>query len=411
MWQARVASPQLAGGRRVVLGAAAAGVLLAAPLPAQDVRAGQAEAITIGGFIGVSGFLQNRHLLPGNGQNGLYVAPDGTDRWWHGGDVRNSRLRVGLRGPALGEQWRGGGTLELDLFGGFPGTGAYVAEQPLLRLRLAYVEFARPGTALRLGQDWAPLLGQFPETVLHLGFPLGFGSAGVIGWRIPGLFLHQDLLTGDAAALRLRLAAMRGSWNDAPGPQLPTAGQHASIPQLEARLDAGSAAAAGLPWSAYLVGHYDRKDLEAAGRGTGRVDGWAAQLGGRVQPGPLTLQGNAWVGRAVGQSIAHILQFGDIGGRGAWAQAGVALSPRWSVWSFAGFDDPDDPDDADLGAGARLHNRTLDQMLRFRDGPYQIGLEWLRMRTVYGRALLPGEALREEPRVGHKIALSVRFDF
>lgn len=390
----------------LLIAIAAAPLLPAAEVIAQEVRAGQAEAITLSGFISATAFAQDGLFLPGHGQNAKLMAADGPDRWWQGGDVRNTRIRLGVRAPDLPGDWQAGGTLELDFFGGFPGVGGYVAEQPLPRLRLAYAEMTRGATTLRIGQDWAPLLGNIPESVTHIGFPLGFGSAGLVGWRFPGVFLFRDLVESEDLRIRFRGAVMRGGWNDAPNPQQPSAGQFA-LPQFQARLDLQSQTGGGTPWSAYLVGHLDRKDLDAVG-GTGTdqtITGRAAAFGGSLRPGNLTIHGNTYLGRAIGQQLGHILQFGDVGGYGAWVQAGMALTPRWSVWTFAGFDNPDDDD---LGRpDDRLHNATFNQMLRLQEGSLQVGLEWLHARTRY-REPTPGQDRLES---GNQVALSARVSF
>ena len=154
-----------------------------------------ATSIQLSGFLSASLFAQDRLFAPGNGQNAQHVAlvQDGPSPWWHGGDVRNSRLTLQVSAPDAMQRWASGGTLEFDLFGGFGGGGAFGPEQPLPRLRLAYVEAQREGTRIRLGQDWTPLAGHTPESVSHLAFPPGWGSTGVIGWRFPGLFVRSEV--------------------------------------------------------------------------------------------------------------------------------------------------------------------------------------------------------------------------
>lgn len=384
--------------------------LNATVLAAQTVRPGQADVLTIRGFVGATAFVQHGLFLPGNGQNAKSVSHEELERWWHGGDIRNTRLGMDIRGPQALDRWQTGGTVEVDLFGGFPGAGGVSAEQPLLRLRLAYAQLSVPGTTIRLGQDFAPLLGNIPESVTHLSFPLGFASAGLVGWRFPGIFLARDLRQRQNWAFRVRLAAMRGGWDGARDPQQPTAAQFGLLPQLQARLDA-ERRTDGTRWNAYIVGHLDRKDLEAAGiapRPRDRLTGWAFAAGARTEPSPLTLHGNVYVGRAIGQQLGHMLQYGDIIGWGGWLQGGWALNQRWSIWSFAGIDDPRDED---FGRTGRLRNRSFNQMLRLQDGPVQIGLEWMHARTLHRRPVPPAPAFDEFVRKGDQIALSLRFSF
>src|SRR3954447_3939251 len=71
-------------------------------------------------------------------------------------------------------------------------------------------------------------------------------------------------------------------------------------------------------WSTYLVGHWDRKNLNGVrNRGTAKpadnnLDSHAIEGGLRVQSGSITLQGNAYTGKAMAHQFAHIIQFGDI---------------------------------------------------------------------------------------------------
>lgn len=368
-------------------------VFLAAPLPGQ-----QRPRLTVTGFIGASVFLQDATFAVGNGQQAQYVVEE-VD-WWHGGDVRNARVTARFDGAPLGGDWTAAATLEIDFFGPFSGTGNFSDEQPVPRLRLAFVDLEKGATRIRVGQDWALIWGVVPTSVAHLGFPLGWGSGGLIGWRFPGISLRQRLSAERApTTVALQLAALRGSWSDEPAPDGPSAGER-GIPQLEARLDLASTRQGATPWNAYLVGHYDRKDVSA----DVQIDGWALEAGGRVHPGRATLQGNAYVGRAMGHHFAHIIQFGDIGGKGAWAQLGYELHPNWSLWGFVGTDDPDDSDvvDADL---TRLGSWFLAPMLRWLNGPYSLGLEWVHNRIDF----LDDQQQRE--RVGNQLLLSVRYDF
>lgn len=396
--------------RRTTAVCGVAAFLLVARAPAassQDVRTGEAERLTISGLVGATLFTQDELFGPGNGQNAQWVDLDDIGRWWLGGDVRNTRLLLEIAGPRIGRRWRTGGTVEADFFGGHPGTGAYVAEQPQPRLRLAFGQLSRGGTTLRLGQDWAPLAGYVPESVTHIAFPLGYGSAGQIGWRFPGLFVFQDLARGRWGRVGLHAAIMRGGWNDAADPELPTAGQQAGVPQVQARVDVESEERRGTSWGVHLTGHVDRKDIERDMVLTDRVTGHALQLGARIRSGVLTIHGNVYTGRAMGHHAAHISQFGDIRGRGAWAQLGISPGRRWSTWSFFGTDDPRDED---LDPDSRLRNRVFAQMVRFEDGPFAAGLEWLHARTLWWPSDLPA-GTGGDLRVGNQIALSVLLAF
>jgi hypothetical protein len=373
-------------------------------LRAQQVGTSRDVGLTFRGFLSGSLFVQDARFGLGNGQQAEFVAAE-LDEWWHGGDVRNARLALDFRGPTIADDWRTAATLEIDFFGPFSGTGNFSDEQPTPRLRLAYVDLSKGGTRLRVGQDWALTLGIIPTSVGHLGFPLGWGSGGFIGWRFPGIWVQQRL-TPERSDLRavIQFAVLRGSWSDEPAPDGPSAGE-AGIPQLEARLDVGDNDTPAA-WNLYVVGHWDRKDLSGVGPGDDddELDSWALQAGGALRPGPLTLQGNAYTGQAMGHHFAHIIQFGDIGGWGGWVQAGVDLTRRWSLWAYGGMDDPDDGDVVASDA-ERVRSWLLVPMLRYANGPYSLGLEWLHNRTDY-----EVDDGRDE-RSGNQLMLSVRFDF
>jgi hypothetical protein len=375
----------------------------------RDVRLGSDATLTISGILSGTVFAQDARFGLGNGQQAEFVQTE-LDGWWHGGDVRSTRLTFGFRGPSLGKGWRANATLEADFFGPFNGTGNFADEQPTPRLRLAYADLTNGSTTVRVGQAWSLTLGNIPVSASHIGFPLGWGSGGFIGWRFPGIFLIQSLTdTTSTVRARLSLAAMRGSWSDETAPDQPSAGE-AGTPQFEGALNLDGSFRAGT-WGAYLVGHWDRKDLNnvreegAPEPAANDLDSWAVEGGLRFQSGAITLHGNAYRGKAMGHQFAHVIQFGDIEGWGAWAQAGVDLTRQFGVWVYYGTDDPDD-DDARANGSDRLSSWLFSPMLRFKAGPYTLGLEWLYNGTDYSSG-----ATTSAERKGNQIALSTRFDF
>ena len=93
-------------------------VLLAAALSAQaTVSLGGAGTLTLKGFISATAFAQDQNTTFGNGQNAEF--PTGAqcvvDCWFGGGDIRNTRLTLTFDGPKLFADWKGGGTVEMDL--------------------------------------------------------------------------------------------------------------------------------------------------------------------------------------------------------------------------------------------------------------------------------------------------------
>jgi len=375
----------------------------------RDIRVGNDATLTITGIVSATLFMQDARFGLGEGQQAEFVQSELED-WWHGGDVRNSRIGLTFRGPEIGRSdWRAGATLEADFFGGFNGTGNFSDEQPTPRLRLAYADITNGSTTLRIGQAWSLTTGIIPTSVAHIGFPLGWGSGGFVGWRFPGIFVMQSL-TGNSAPVtaRLSVAAMRGSWSDEGIPDQPSAGE-AGTPQFEASLNIDGKLPTG-SWSTYIVGHWDRKDLNGVRpRGTpspvdNNLDGRMIEGGLKVQSGVITLQGNAYGGRAMGQQFAHIIQFGDIGGWGAWGQVGIDFTRHVGLWGYYGVDDPNDGD-VRASANNRLRSWLVSPMLRLRAGPYSLGFEWMQNRTTY----VAGSSSVQ--RRGNQLAMSTRFDF
>jgi hypothetical protein len=372
-------------------GLAALAVIWAAAASAQTVSVGGGNSITISGFISATAFTQDQNFTFGNGQNAEFPVPPETktDRWFEGADVRNTRLHLAFSGPKVVGEWKIDATLEADFFGGFNGTGAFSEQQPNPRLRLAYVDFTNGSTTIRAGQQWSPLFGNVPVSVSHIAFPLGYGAAGDVGWRFPGISLTQKLTQkGAPVNADFVLAVMNGSWST-PGNLVDygTAG-NAGFPQVELRFNL-SGKAGGAGWGVYAVGHYDEKDLSGAGasKPDDKLKGTAVEFGAKLTYEGLLVQGNIYTGHSIGQQFAAITQFGKIQSTGGWAQVGYDFTKNWGLYGFYGIDDPKDSDAlAAVGANARVKNEMYSGMLRWKTGPFSVGLEWLHDKLTTGAA-------------------------
>jgi len=111
----------------------------------------------------------------------------------------------------------------------------------------------------------------------------------------------------------------------------------------------------------------------------------AGQVGARAIIGPVVVQGMAYVGKNLAPFVANLVQFqnddrGNVHEWGAWGQLGFNFTPEWSVWGFAGTSDPNDQDIRNAGL-TRVQNRTYSGMLRYLQGGFMIGLEWLHWVT------------------------------
>lgn len=356
------------------------GILLVAGMAAaQNVSVGDDETLKISGFINVTLFAQDQKFAFGNGQNAEFPVPPEAevDRWFMDGDVRNTRLTLAWGGPKLENEVKLNGVVEMDFHGGFNGTGAFSDEQPTPRLRLAYMDLVRGKNTWRIGQAWSPMFGNFATSYSHVGFPLGYGSAGDVGWRFPGIFFYRDMSAADATVKsKFTAAVMSGSWSG-PGDNLSSgsAGEASFGPQIELRYDW-----TGKTWGTYVVGHYDNKDLSGAGAEAAddSLDGTAIEFGANYKTGAFSIKGNAYYGTAIGQQFAHITQFGDITGWGGWVQLGYDFTPRWTGYLFYGMDDPDDDDVfAAVGNSGRTQNTMAVASVMYNLSRYGFNLEWM----------------------------------
>lgn len=343
------------------------------------IKLGGKETLTFKGFLSATIFAQDADFAFGNGQSAEFPKQEfeNDNDWFMGGDVRNTRLTAAFSGTRLAN-WDAGALLEADFFGGYNGSGAFSQQQPHLRMRLGYIELKKDGTKIRIGQDWTPLFGEWPISTSHIAFPLGYGSAGFVGWRFPGIYLWKDL-GGDAVKTQLQAGVFEGSWN---GPGAPTswlsAGNVGFQPQVEARLNFTAK-----DWKMYLVGHWDQKDLKGVNEVVpdpainNNITGSAIELGGKVTPGNWLIHGNLYWGQGIGQQFGAITQFGDIESFGGWLQVGYKLTDNWGLYGFYGLEDPDNTDVLLwIGEGGRMENRMYNLHLRYTYGPYWFGIEW-----------------------------------
>src|SRR3989442_12143741 len=405
----------------IIWGAASA----AAQQPAgQVVKLGEGETLTISGFINATIFT-DRGLFGsfGQGQNAEWAAAPAnqpaTDKMFTDADVRNTRINFTFNAPAVLGKWAPRAVLESDFFAPLTLVPPFQDEQPALRVRFAYVDLTNGRTTVRIGQFWSPLFGEVPVSVTHLAVPLGYGATGMVGWRFPGVFLVRRLsAAGAPLTVQLQLAPFKGSGPFTPGNARDSTnsignGEASGLPQFEARLNFAKKTP-NLSWSAYVVGHVDWKDTTGPGRDTtntgaqdSNMSAWGIEAGGNIAPGKLTLHGNFYYGKALGQQFAHITQtvqgHGNIRGWGAWAQAGYDFTPHWSLWGYAGMDQPDvqrfAQDNPTAGALARQLNHDYDALLRFRAGRYAVGLGYFRSVTRYNTG----------PARADQVALSVLY--
>jgi hypothetical protein len=359
----------------------------------QVVKLGEGETLTISGFVNGSLFNDRGSFLGsfGNGQNAEWaaLAQPGVSQGIFDGDVRNTRINFTFNAPAVIGKWAPRATIESDFFGSFVGTGAPPSqdEQPQMRVRFAFVDLSNGRTTLRVGQFWAPLFGEVPVSLTHLAFPLGYGATGMIGWRYPGVFLYHDLTSGGPTTAQLQVAVLKGSGADVGGGI--GSGEASGRPQFETRLNVAHKFSS-VSWNGYVVYHVDWKNTNPPGVPANDITTYGFETGHNITAGSLTLHGNIYSGKGLGQHFAHINQGQpQIHGWGAWAQAGYDFTPHWSFWFFGGMDQPDyGRFFQETGAVlARQLNHDTDALLRFRAGRYAMGLEYFRAVTRWSTAI------------------------
>lgn len=360
----------------------------------QVVKLGEGETLTISGFISASWYMNNGFFTFGNGQNAEFAqaAQPATDKNYAAADVRNTRINFTFAGSPVFGKWSPRGVLEADFFGAFaitpPATTApaFGDEQPQLRIRFAYADLTNGRTTVRIGQFWSPLFAEVPVSITHVAFPLGYGAAGMIGWRFPGIYFYHDLNPGKPTTMQLVLAAFEGSGAEVGAGSGIGQGEASAKPQLEARLNF-THRKTGFSWSAYVVGHVDWKDTTAVGVETPDVSGSAVEAGANVTAGKFTIHGNVYTGTNIGQQFGHITQqvtsAGEVKGSGGWVQGGYDFTSHWGAWVFYGMDDPDEANSPGLTGNFRSKNDDVAGMVRFRAGRYQLGVEYFRANTTW----------------------------
>jgi len=364
----------------------------------QVVKLGEGETLTISGFIDATLF-NSRGLFgglgAGQGQNAEFpaVAQPGVNQGIFDGDVRNTRLNFTFNAPAVLGKWAPRATIEGDFFGAFNGAPPFGDEQPQFRLRHAFVDLSNGRTTLRIGQFWAPFFNtDIPVSLVHIAFPVGLGSGGVVGWRFPGVFLYHDLTPTSPLKLQLQVAALKGSGAAVgatdPGNNIGS-GEASGAPQVETRLNAARKFAS-VTWNGYAVYHIDWKDVNGTGVPGSNITNWGVETGQYIAAGSFTLHGNFYYGKGLGSQFGMIFQFQpQIRGWGAWAQAGYDFTPHWSIWADYGMDQPDYARFArETGVALqRQLSHVGSALLRFRAGRYAAGIEYFRAVTRWSTGI------------------------
>lgn len=374
--------------------------------------------ISLHGFVDATFFWQNQNFTFGNGQDAEFAVPSTANNDLTGGDMRNTRLWLNIGGAQLPDSsYNAGAYIEGDFFGGFNGTGAFSSQQPVPRLRQAYISLDDPtgGDAWKIGQQWSLLfpLDNSPESYAHIAFPLGY-STGVIGWRFPGVVWSHTLSNSSDSQWRLDVGAFEGAWSG-PGSDInfDTAGNVDFHPQVEARLHVQDG---DLLW--YAVAHYSSESLTGVGGTapapiTDSITSDAFEAGVGWHPGSWILHAGAYAGKGLGENFGAMAQFGDISEWGGYAQFGYQFTPQWKLLAFYATVRPNQGDVVTWvapggGTTAYLRNQQVAGDLLYADGPWGFGFEWLHAITRYTTVAGGGSSAAT---VGDQVSASAIYHF
>ncbi len=250
---------------------------------------------------------------------------DGKDRTTF--NVRDTRLGIAIDGPSL-YGWTTKGRFETDFYGNAGDNSSNGA----LRIRLAYVDFIKGDTSIRVGQDWTPIANLNPTT-------LDFAIAGYNGnlWnRTPQITVQQKLGGGFEGLLSL----YRYRWSD----------------------EEGTNTQIHLPWVAAKVGYsgllldLEKKawvSLGAAIRhgesNDNNITPYLLALEMAIPYNMFELRGEAYMGQGLGSEYFH--KGGAINANGnailtngGWAQLNIKPLKDLQVNLGYGIDDPKDGD-------------------------------------------------------------------
>jgi hypothetical protein len=364
------------------------------------------------GMVGVSFYMQDTPNYVYNGQGILLASNVPANGFTTGADVRQTRFGFSLSGPkVLGATPKA--IIDFDLFG-LASPGAYGEVSVYDRIRLAYLEMKWKNTVLRFGQDDQIILGIVPDSIGHLAFPVTY-TAGMIGWREPGMEFFQRIPFSDDVNLELALQIMKSDWESPYDLGAPTnsltevdLGQLSGWPGIEGRIQFSS------PWfSAFVAGHYNHVEgthqndivpplnapLEVTPNRNWDVVASVAGVKVRVgDPAALefTAQGSGYYGKNLAPLLGELLTFwtsNDISEWGAWGQAKFGFLRYFDISGMVGKSKLNATDlETALsmnagGGGNRYSNMVMGAMIRCQIAGLAFGPEYYH---VIGEYIQPG---------------------
>ena len=246
-------------------------------------------------------------------------------------NVRDTRLGIAVTGPSM-NGWTTAGRFETDFYGSDDNSSGD------LRIRLAYIDFNKDGTGIRVGQDWNQIAALNPSTV---DFAI-LGYNGNLWNRVPQVTVRQNFGSG----LEGLLSVYRYRWGD------DNAGSKASSMQIHMPWIGGKIAYAGKlidpDKNAYIALDGAVRDGQA---GDNDVTPYLAALEVKVPIMFVELTGEAYMGQGLGGEYFHTGSGGAFNAkgnailtRGGFLQASAKPMKDITVNVGYGLDDPKNAD-------------------------------------------------------------------
>ena len=169
-------------------------------------------------------------------------------------------------------------------------------------------------------------------------------------------------------------------------------------------------------FKAYVVGHYDKKDLSGVGSQNNiNLTGTAFEVGASYNVDGFLIHGNLYSGKNIGQQFGEMTQIQtvnkDLSSVGFWLQAGYNFTKGWGAFVFYGVENVNKDQAEAIFATPRLSQNLLDVMLRYETGPYGLGLELLKSKLTTGSFNEAGTVFNETSLNGTQVAVSMLYHF
>ena len=302
--------------------------------PAQEVKVNSKYNLNIYGKVKFDGIYDTNNM--GREDFIMYVPKNATGEDRATFNARDTRLGIAVTGPAL-NGWTPSGRFEVDFY------GTDAATNGQLRMRLAYIDFAKQGTSVRAGQDWTPIASLNPTTV---DFAI-MGYNGNLWNRVPQVTVRQKIADG----LDGLLTVYRGKWSDDDIGAPSSVDTQLHMPWIGGKVS----------YSAALFS--DQKSYFALGgavrngeAGNNDVTPYLAALEFKIPVSIVEIMGELYMGQGLGFEYFHNGLSGNYGAfnasghailtRGGWVQASV--KPMKDITMNVGYG-MDDPKNADVG--------------------------------------------------------------